>query len=92
MKVNFSYQGLINITNAGRYASPEKGLHLLVKPNGKKNWVMRYTYGGKRQDLALGSFPEVKIGEARQKAQEARYKLNQDINPLEERKQRKKPS
>jgi len=90
MKVNFSYQGLINITNAGRYASPEKGLHLLVKPNGKKNWVMRYTYGGKRQDLALGSFPEVKIGEARQKAQEARYKLNQDINPLEERKQRKK--
>ena len=50
---------------------------------------MRYTFGTKRHDLALGTFPEVSISDAKKKAQEARYKLNQGINPLEERKQRK---
>jgi len=89
MKVNFSYQGLSNLNTAGRYVGSEKGLHLLVKQNGKKNWIMRYTYGAKRHDLAFGAFPEISIAEAKKKAQEARHKLNQGINPIEERRQRK---
>ena len=89
MKLNFDYQTLKNLSKAGRHVSPEKGLHLLIKPNGKKNWVMRYTHEGKRHDLALGVFPEVSIATAKVKAQEARHKLNQGINPLEERKNKK---
>ena len=33
-----------------------EGMHLLVKPNGRKYWQLRYRYPGKEKTLALGFF------------------------------------
>lgn len=32
----------------------EKGLHLLVAPNGSKYWRLKYRFAGKEKQLALG--------------------------------------
>ncbi len=72
------------------------GLMLQVKESGAKSWVLRYATGatstsksGKvyptRRDLGLGPFPEVGLGDARERAREAREKLRQGIDPVAER-------
>jgi integrase len=89
MKLKFDYQSIKNTNKPGRHTTNEKGLQLLIKKNGYKYWVLRYTYGANRHDLLLGRFPEISISDARKKVQEARYMLNQGINPVEERKAKK---
>jgi hypothetical protein len=34
--------------------SDEKGMFLLVNPNGSRYWRLKYRYGGKEKTLALG--------------------------------------
>jgi hypothetical protein len=42
---------------------------LYIKDNGSKVWVLRITIHGKRKDLGLGSFEDVSLGDARDKAE-----------------------
>lgn len=60
------------------------GLHLLVKPNqiGGGAWVLRYSYGGRRRDMGLGTYPAVGLADARAAAEEARKLLRSDTDPL----------
>lgn len=67
---------------AGRYFDATKGLHLYVKPNGKKYWVYRFTHNKRRHDLGLGSYPDTPLSEARNRALEARSKIVGGINPI----------
>jgi len=65
-----------------RFTIPDtKGLHLWVRNDLKKYWVFRYTDGGKRYDMGLGSFPEITIAEARRKVARIRGELANGINP-----------
>jgi integrase len=48
------------------------GLRLLVNENGQKHWVVRVTVAGQRITRGLGSFPDVSLSDARNKAEEAR--------------------
>lgn len=89
MKLKFDHQSIKNAKQVGRHTTNEKGLQLLIKKGGYKYWVLRYTYGANRHDLTLGSFPEISVADARKKAQEARYQLNQGINPIADRKAKK---
>jgi hypothetical protein len=41
------------------------GLFLLVTPAGGKRWVLKYRMSGKEKSLALGTYPEVSLVEAR---------------------------
>lgn len=52
--------------------SDERGLFLLVNPNGSKYWRFKYRIGGKEKLLALGVYPDVTLAKARQKRDEAR--------------------
>ena len=52
--------------------SDEKGLFLLVTPAGGKYWRLKYRFGGKEKQLALGVSPEVSLAEAREKRDKAR--------------------
>ncbi|MEW7979439.1 MAG: integrase arm-type DNA-binding domain-containing protein [Candidatus Sedimenticola endophacoides] len=70
--------------------SDGNGLFLLVKSNGSKLWRLRYKYAGKHQEMALGKYPTVPLSEARKMTEEARMLLLQGINPMAERKERKK--
>ncbi len=66
--------------------SDERGMHLLVKPNGAKYWRLKYRFGGKEKTLALGVYPEVSLAEARESRDNARKTLREDIDPAVARK------
>jgi integrase len=62
------------------------GLHLQITPNGGRSWVLRVTVGALRRDIGLGGFPGVTLAMARDKARDARAKIENGIDPVEERK------
>lgn len=62
------------------------GLYLQLTPKGGKSWILRTTVGAKRTDIGLGGFPTVTLAQARERAREARDKLEQGIDPVAERK------
>jgi integrase len=65
------------------------GLYLLVRPDGARYWRFKYRFGGKERLLALGVYPEVSLGAARKKRDEARAKLRDGVDPGVERKAEK---
>ncbi|MFO7582918.1 tyrosine-type recombinase/integrase [Guyparkeria sp.] len=62
------------------------GLLLQVKEAGGRSWVLRARVAGKRRAFGLGSFPEVSLSLARDRAREMREQLRQGIDPAGERK------
>jgi hypothetical protein len=63
------------LNQAGRYTDDQtKGLHLWIKASNQKYWIFRYTINGNRQNMSLGSYPEISLKQARQKAIKARKK------------------
>lgn len=59
----------------------ERGLYLLINPNGGKLWRFDYRHEGKRKTLALGSYPDVSLAKARERREEARKQLADRIDP-----------
>jgi hypothetical protein len=87
-----------------RKLTDEKGLYLLIHPNGSKYWRFKYRIGGREKLLALGIYPDIplasrikkdetgellKIKGARELRDEARELVAQGIDPSENRKARK---
>lgn len=62
------------------------GLHMQITPGGGRSWVLRAKVGTLRRDIGLGGFPAVTLAQARDKAREARTKIETGIDPVEERK------
>ena len=58
-----------------------RGLYLEVAPRGGKWWRVKYRFGGKEKRLALGVYPDVSLKEARQRCEDARRMLTQEIDP-----------
>jgi uncharacterized membrane protein YvlD (DUF360 family) len=67
----------------------EKGMFLLVSPSGSRCWRQKYRYAGKEKTLALGVYPDISLADARDKRDEARKALANDIDPGEVKKARK---
>ena len=65
------------------------GLYLEISPAGGKLWRWKYRHGGKEKRLALGTYPDVSLSEARQRHAEARKLLAAGIDPGEQRKAEK---
>ena len=59
------------------------GLYLLVQPSGSKWWRYKYRFGGKEKLLALGSYPETSLMEARERHLQARKLLAAGNDPSE---------
>lgn len=57
------------------------GLYVLVQPSGSKYWRMKYRFAGKEKLLALGSYPETKLSEARIKRDDAKKLLAAGTDP-----------
>lgn len=66
--------------------SDERGLYLLITPMGGKLWRLNFRFGGKQKTLALGTYPDVGLADARAKREEARQMLAAGIDPCEQRK------
>ncbi len=61
------------------------GLALQVLPTGGRSWVLRATVAGKRRDMGLGGYPDVRLAEARDAARAAREKIRSGVDPIAER-------
>jgi integrase len=61
----------------------EKGMYLLVTPTGSKLWRLNYRFAGKHKTLAIGSYPEISLTNARAKRADARSLVADDIDPGE---------
>lgn len=59
-----------------------KGLYLIIKANGSKVWRFDFRYGNKNLSMSFGVYPEVTLKEAREKREEARQLLANNINPI----------
>jgi len=71
-----------NLKEPGRYIDGD-GLILEVRPGGSKSWIARLQANGRRRDYGLGSFKDISLNEARDKAREYRKQLRAGIDPLE---------
>lgn len=61
--------------------SDSQGLYLLVNPKGSKLWRVKYRMNGVERKLALGSYPEITLAEARSARDTARRQLAHSIDP-----------
>lgn len=59
---------------------PGLGLHVAGEA---RSWLLRFSFAGRRPEMGLGSFPEVPLALARQKARNARELVRQGINPID---------
>jgi len=57
------------------------GLCIEVNPSGSKLWRYRYRFAGKASMVALGTYPDVSLQEARQKRDDARRLVKNGANP-----------
>jgi integrase len=62
------------------------GLHLLVSSTGARSWILRAMVGSKRRDIGLGGFPDISLAKAKERATQAKDKIQNGIDPVEERK------
>jgi len=65
--------------------SDTHGLYLLVKPSGSRLWRWKYRFDGKEKLMALGSYPELSLADARERHAKARKQLANGIDPMAER-------
>lgn len=66
-----------------------RGLFLLVTDRGGKLWRLKYRFGGKEKLLALGSYPDVSLADAKDRRDAARKLLAAGVDPSEKRKAEK---
>ncbi len=59
----------------------EKGMYLLINPNGSKYFRLKYRFAGKEKVLALGVYPDTTLKQARDKRDTAKKQLADGIDP-----------
>lgn len=72
-----------------RKLADEKGMYILIQANGGKLWRLDYRFLNKRKTLALGTYPDTSLAQARIKRDEARSLVASGIDPSEHRKETK---
>src|SRR5262245_45157052 len=65
--------------------SDSGGRYLLIQPNGSKLWRLAYRFGGKQKTLAIGVYPAVTLKHAREKRDEAKRLLADNVDPSMQR-------
>ena len=68
-----------------------EGLNLLVKPDGIKLWVFRYTSPtqNKRRKTSFGTYPKISLKDARTKKLEFQDLIKQGIDPIDDKREEK---
>ena len=73
-----------SVAKPGEY-SDGGNLYLVVDKSGAKRWMFQFRWGGKQPEMGIGGLSSVSLGEARERATEARQLMARGINPLEQR-------
>jgi len=78
------------LSNPGRVAvGTVAGLLLSIKPGGSKSWILRTMIADRRRNIGLGSYPEITLAMAHEKARIKKELIEKGIDPIEERRARK---
>ena len=75
----------VETAKPGKY-SDGGNLYLVVAATGTRKWVLRFTWRGRAKEMGLGAATSVPLADAREKATDARRKVAQGLNPIDERK------
>ena len=69
-------------TSGADYALTDMdGLALFVSAQGTKRWHFRFSWAGKQPRISLGTYPEIRLQEARRRRDDARALVAQGIDP-----------
>ena len=68
----------------------EKGLYVIVRPDGALWWRFKYRHGGREKLISLGTYPDISLKRAREKRDGARSLLADEIDPSENRQAKKR--
>lgn len=84
----------LQVRNAKPRSKPYKmgdsqGLFLLVQPTGGRLWRLKYRFAGKEKKLALGTYPDVSLSDARKGRDNARELIAEGKDPSLEKQRRK---
>jgi len=67
----------------------ERGLVLIVRPNGSKLWQLRYRHEGKEKTASLGQYPDVTLSDARAKREDLRKLVAAGSDPVAVKREQK---
>jgi integrase len=70
--------------------SDGRGLYLLLTPAGGRWWRLKYRFAGKEKSLALGTYPDVSLRDARARCDDARRAVANGIDPSATRQEKKR--
>lgn len=65
------------------------GMYLFVAPAGGKLWRLKYRIDGREKLLSIGAYPELGLGEARRRREEARELIALGKDPSREKQRNK---
>tara|TARA_B110000046_G_scaffold176950_1_gene203191 strand:+ start:190 stop:444 length:255 start_codon:yes stop_codon:yes gene_type:complete len=77
------YKQLLNLTKDKYHDG--KGLYISISNQGMGKWSLRYRIVNKSREMGLGTFPEISIVDARQKAEDNRRLVLNKIDPIEDK-------
>ena len=63
----------------------DRGLYMVVNPNGSRWWRFKYKYDRRERGISLGVYPDVTLQHAREQLQEARQLLARGLDPSAQR-------
>ena len=66
------------------------GLGLQIVASGARSWVLRTVVGGKRRKMGLGGFPDVTLAVAREKARQAKLRIDDGEDPIDQRRDKRR--
>ncbi|MGB3752143.1 MAG: integrase arm-type DNA-binding domain-containing protein [Arcobacteraceae bacterium] len=66
--------------------SDGKGLYIVIKKNGTKFFRFDFSFAGKRKSMSFGVYPTVSLKNARDKREDARKQIQNNINPINQKK------
>jgi integrase len=66
------------------------GLYIEITPSGGKYWRFKYRFEGKEKRIAFGVYPDVSLSEAREKREEARKQVAAGIDPVSDKKDKRR--
>ena len=61
------------------------GLGLSVSKTGSRSWILRTKIGARRCDIGLGSYPEISLAKAHERARAAKDDIRNGTDPIAER-------
>lgn len=75
------------LSGKGKHAvGTVSGLLLAISHSNTRSWLLRTTVGTRRVEIGLGSYPEVTLADAHERARAAKKDILNGINPIEVRK------